>query len=132
MVKLPSLNFELEIIDRFLNSENKLSWFIQQFKMEYNVETQLALIFMIGFVLFNIFLVYDAERYSQFLPGKPKRLFGRILFFPLTTIIGYYFSKLILYWFLWLVTLGWWFIPALLGSALAFLLLILLINKFID
>ena len=29
MVKLPSLNFELEIIDRFLNSENKLSWFIQ-------------------------------------------------------------------------------------------------------
>ena len=132
MVKLPSLNFELEIINRFLNSENKFSWFIQQFKMEYNVETQLALIFMIGFVLFNIFLVYDAERYSQFLPGKPKRLFVRILFFPLTNIIGYYFSKLILYWFLWLVTLGWWFIPALLGSALAFLLLILLINKFID
>ena len=70
MVKLPSLNFELEIINRFLNSENKLSWFIQQFKMEYNVETQLALIFMIGFVLFNIFLVYDAERYSQFLPDS--------------------------------------------------------------
>jgi hypothetical protein len=131
-MKFPTLSFELDIIKKFLSSENKFSWFIQQFKMDFNGDTQVAIIFMIGFALFSLFIVLDAEKYSNYLPGKSKRLIIRILFFPLCLIFTYYFGKLILYWFLWLVTLGWWFIPALLGSALAFLLLILLINKFID
>jgi len=131
-MKIPTLNFELEIINSLLNSDNKFYWFIQQFQMEYNTDTQLALIFMIGFIFISIFLVYDAERYSQYLPGKPKRLIIRLLFFPLTTITGYYLSKLLFFWTIWLSTLGWWFIPALLGSALAFLLLLLFIIKFVD
>lgn len=130
--KFPTLHFELEIIKNFLNSDNKYSWLINQFTIDYNVDTQLAIIFMIGFALFSLYIVWDAERYSNYLPGKPKRLIIRILFFPLTTIIGYYFTKLILYWFLWLTTLGWLFLPALLGSVIIFAIIILFIAKFID
>ena len=110
----------------------KFNWFIQQFQMEYNTDTQLALIFMIGFIFISIFLVYDAERYSQYLPGKPKRLIVRLLFFPLTTIIGYYFSKLLLFWTIWLSTLGWWSIPAVLLSGLVIIVILILITKYID
>lgn len=131
-MKFPTLSFELDIIKNFLSSENKFSWFIQQFKMDFNVDTQVVLIFMIGFILLNIYLVYDAEKYSQYLPGKPKRLFIRILSFPLTTFLSYYFGKLILYWFLWLTTLGWWFIPTLLGSGILFMVIVLLVSKYID
>jgi len=131
-MKIPTLNFELEIINSLLNSDNKFYWFIQQFQMEYNTDTQLALIFMIGFIFISIFLVYDAERYSQYLPGKPKRLIIRLLFFPLTTIIGYYFSKLLLFWTIWLSTLGWWSIPAVLLSGLVIIVILILITKYID
>jgi hypothetical protein len=54
-MKIPTLNFELEIINSLLNSDNKFYWFIQQFQMEYNTDTQLALIFMIGFIFISIF-----------------------------------------------------------------------------
>lgn len=131
-MKFPTLSFELEIINKLLNSDNKFNWFIQQFQMEYNTDTQLALIFMIGFIFISIFLVYDAERYSQYLPGKPKRLIVRLLFFPLTTIIGYYFSKLLLFWTIWLSTLGWWSIPAVLLSGLVIIVILILITKYID
>lgn len=131
-MKFPTLSFELEIIKTFLSTENKFSWFIQQFKMNYNVDAQVAIIFMIGFALFSLFIVLDAERFSDHLPGKPKRLFVRILFFPPYSIFTYYFGKLILHWFLWLSTLGWWFIPALLGSGIVFAMIIILIAKYID
>ena len=131
-VNFPNLNFEINIIKSFLDSESKFNWLIQQFRMDYNTDVQLAIIFMIGFTIFSLFILYDAERYSDYLPGKPKRLIIRILFFPLITVFGYYFAKIILYWFLWLTTLGWWFIPALLVSALIFIFVILLISKLID
>ena len=131
-MKFPTLSFELDIIKNFLSSESKFSWFIQQFKMEFNGETQLAIIFMIGFALFSLFIVWDAERYSNYLPGKSKRLIIRILFFPPNSIITYYFGKLILYWFLWVVTLGWWSIPVILGSGILFMVIVLLVSKFID
>jgi hypothetical protein len=131
-MKFPTLSFELDIIKNFLSSESKFSWFIQQFKMEFNGETQLAIIFMIGFALFSLFIVWDAERYSNYLPGKSKRLIIRILFFPPNSIITYYFGKLILYWFLWVVTLGWWSIPVILGSGILFAIIVILISKHID
>ena len=131
-MKFQTLSFELDIIKNFLSSESKFSWFIQQFKMEFNGETQLAIIFMIGFALFSLFIVWDAERYSNYLPGKSKRLIIRILFFPPNSIITYYFGKLILYWFLWVVTLGWWSIPVILGSGILFMVIVLLVSKFID
>ena len=131
-MKFPTLSFELDIIKKFLSSENKFSWFIQQFKMEFNGETQLAIIFMIGFALFSLFIVLDSEKYSNYLPGKSKRLIIRILFFPLNLIFTYYFGKLILYWFLWVVTLGWWSIPVILGSGILFMVIVLLVSKFID
>jgi hypothetical protein len=131
-MKFPTLSFELDIIKKFLSSESKFSWFIQQFKMEFNGETQLAIIFMIGFALFSLFIVWDAERYSNYLPGKSKRLIIRILFFPPHSIITYYFGKLILYWFLWVVTLGWWSIPVILGSGILFAIIVILISKHID
>jgi len=128
-MKFPTLSFELDIIKNFLSSESKFSWFIQQFKMEFNGDTQVAIIFMIGFALFSLFIFWDAERYSNYLPGKSKRLIIRILFFPVYLIFSYYFGKLILYWFLWLSTLGWWFIPALLGSGILFIVIVILITK---
>jgi len=131
-MKFPTLSFELDIIKNFLSSESKFSWFIQQFKMEFNGDTQVAIIFMIGFALFSLFIVWDAERYSNYLPGKSKRLIIRILFFPLSLIFTYYFGKLILYWFLWVVTLGWWSIPVILGSGILFMVIVLLVSKFID
>jgi len=131
-MKFPTLSFELDIIKNFLSSESKFSWFIQQFKMEFNGDTQVAIIFMIGFALFSLFIVWDAERYSNYLPGKSKRLIIRILFFPPHSIITYYFGKLILYWFLWVVTLGWWSIPVILGSGILFMVIVLLVSKFID
>jgi hypothetical protein len=63
-MKFPTLSFELDIIKKFLSSENKFSWFIQQFKMDFNGDTQVAIIFMIGFALFSLFIVLDAEKYS--------------------------------------------------------------------
>ena len=131
-MKFPTLSFELDIIKNFLSSESKFSWFIQQFKMDFNGDTQVAIIFMIGFALFNLFIVLDAEKYSNYLPGKSKRLIIRILFFPPHSIITYYFGKLILYWFLWVVTLGWWSIPVILGSGILFMVIVLLVSKFID
>ena len=131
-MKLPSLNFELNIVNNFLNSDSKFSWFIQQFKMDYNVDTQLAIIFMIGFIIFSMYLVYDAEASNQYLPGKQKRLFIRVLFFPITTVVGYYFAKLILYWTLWVVTFGWWSIPIIFVSAIIFGIIVLFIAKFVD
>jgi len=131
-MKFPTLSFELDIIKNFLSSESKFSWFIQQFKMEFNGDTQVAIIFMIGFALFSLFIVWDAEKYSKYLPGKSKRLIIRILFFPLYLIFTYYFGKLILYWFLWVVTLGWWSIPVILGSGILCMVIVLLVSKFID
>jgi len=131
-MKFPTLSFELDIIKKFLSSENKFSWFIQQFKMDFNGDTQVAIIFMIGFALFSLFIVLDAEKYSNYLPGKSKRLIIRILFFPLYLIFTYYFGKLILFRFLWVATLGWWSIPVILGSGILFMVIVLLVSKFID
>lgn len=131
-MKFPTLSFELEIIKTFLSTENKFSWLAKQFTLDYNIDVQLAIVSMIGFALFSLYIVLVAERFSDYLPGKPKRLFIRILFFPPYSIFTYYFGKLILYWFLWLSTLGWWFIPALLGSGIIFIGIIILIAKYID
>lgn len=131
-MKFPSLSFEVEIIKTFLSTENKFSWLAKQFTMGYNIDVQLAVISMIGFALFSLYIVLDAERFSDYLPGKPKRLFIRILFFPLYSIFIYYFGKLILYWTLWVVTLGWWSIPVILLSGLVILLIGILIAKYLD
>ena len=131
-MKFPTLSFEVEIIKTFLSTENKFSWLVKQFTLDYNIDVQLAIVSMIGFALFSLYIVLDAERFSDYLPGKPKRLFIRILFFPPYSIFTYYLGKLILYWTLWVVTLGWWSIPAILGSGIVFVLIIILIAKYID
>jgi len=131
-MKFPTLSFELEIIKTFLSTENKFNWLTKQFTLDYNIDVQLAIVSMIGFALLSLYIVLDAERFSDHLPGKPKRLFVRILFFPPHSIFTYYFGKLILYWFLWLSTLGWWFIPALLGSGIILVIAVILIVKYID
>jgi len=128
-MKFPNLNLEIDIIKNFLASEEKLNWFTQQYKMDFNADVQLALTFMIGFFILNI---SDSYR-RQFLPGgKKKHVFISMALVPLTTPLTYYCAKLILYWTLWIVTLGWWFFPTLLLSALIFAVVLLLIIKFID
>lgn len=131
-MKFPTLSFELEIIKTFLSTENKFSWLSKQFTMDYNIDVQLAIVSMIGFALFSLYIVLDAERFSDYLPGKPKRLFIRILFFLPYSIFTYYLGKLILYWTLWVVTLGWWSIPAILLSGLVILVIVILIVKYLD
>ena len=128
-MKFPNLNLELRIIENFLASEAKLSWFIQQFKMDFNVDVQLSIIFMIIIFIWNIIISYQ----TQFnIGGTKKHVFISMLFIPLTTPLIYYLCKLILYWFLWLMTFGWWFIPILLLFALIFGIVVILISRLID
>ena len=130
-MNFPDLNLELGIIKDFLASDTKLNWLIQQFQMDFNADVQLSIIFMIIIFIWNIIEIYRRQIYIS---GTKKYvyIFASMAFIPLTTPLGYYLCKLLLYWFLWLTTLGWWFIPALLGSCLIFLFIILLISKFID
>ncbi len=128
-MKFPNLNLELRIIENFLASEAKLSWFIQQFKMNFNFDVQLSIIFMIIIFIWNIIISYQ----TQFnIGGTKKHVFISMAFIPLTTPLTYYLCKLILYWFLWLMTFGWWFIPILLLFALIFGIVVILISRLID
>ena len=128
-MKFPNLNLELRIIENFLASEAKLSWFIQQFKMNFNFDVQLSIIFMIIIFIWNIIISYQTQFNTG---GTKKHVFISMAFIPLTTPLIYYLCKLILYWFLWLITFGWWFIPILLLFALIFGFVVLLISRLID
>lgn len=129
-MKFPTLNFEIDLIKTFINNESKFSWLIHQFKIDFNVETQIAILFMVGCLVFGIVTIFEGNWALSF---PKKHVAIRTIFFPIRALYMYYSSKLILYWFLWLTTFSWWAQMLIaLGTGIVLCGIILFIVKFID
>ena len=141
-MSFPTLSFEISYLTEFFQSQNKLLWIknvlgpvesrqLSNLEILNGAEQKLASIeisiyVLIVITLFNIWIIY--ANYSK---EKIKIILGRIIFMPITITLAYYFSKLILSWFLWLLTLGWLFIPVLLISSIGFGALVIFLSKFV-
>lgn len=127
-MKFPTLNFEIDLIKTFINTENKLNWFLHQFKIDFNVETQIAILFMVGCLVFGIVTIFKGDVALSF---PKKHLAIRTIFFPIRTIYLYYGFKLILYWIHWLTTFSWWAgMLIALGTTIVIAFILVIIAKF--
>jgi len=141
-MKIPTLTFEINYLADFFKSENKLEWLLYAFELkereltvsqmlsgfeQQQALTQISICVLLIVIFINVWSVYAKLREFSL-----KVNLGRLAFLPLTIPLGYYFTKVLYEWFIWLTTFGWWFFIPLFLSMGAFIGIILLVIKYID
>lgn len=129
-MKVPSLDFEINIIKQFFDSSNKIDWFFLQINAEYNVDVQVSLLAMFVSIIWSIYYVKN----NNLIMFHFKKVNGtlKIILIPAQAVLFYYLLKLIWVWFLWVATLGWLAFPAIFGTTAIVAVVVLFISKFID
>ena len=129
-MKVPSLDFEINIIKQFFDSNNKIDWFFLQINAVENVDIQTSLLAMFVSIIWSIYYVKD----NNLIMFHFKKVNGtlKIILIPAQAVLFYYLLKLIWVWFLWVATLGWLALPAIFGTTAIVAVVVLFIAKFID
>jgi hypothetical protein len=129
-MKVPSLDFEINIIKQFFDSNNKIDWFFLQINAVENVDIQTSLLAMFVSIIWSIYYVKD----NNLIMFHFKKVNGtlKIILIPAQAVLFYYLLKLIWVWFLWVATLGWLALPAIFGTTAIVAVVALFISKFID
>ena len=129
-MKVPSLDFEINIIKQFFDSNNKIDWFFLQINAVENVDIQTSLLAMFVSIIWSIYYVKD----NNLIIFHFKKVNGtlKIILIPVQAVLFYYLLKLIWVWFLWVATLGWLALPAIFGTTAIVGVVVLFIAKFID
>jgi len=131
-MKVPSLDFEINIIKQFFDSNNKIDWFFLQINAEYNVDVQISLLAMFVSIIWSIYYVKDKDNNLIIFHFKKVNVALKIILIPVQAVLFYYLLKLIWVWFLWVATLGWLALPAIFGTTAIVGVVVLFIAKFID
>ena len=129
---IPNLNFEIQYFQDFLNSESKLGWLRQSFFIgNQNAELQISILVL--FVVIGIVLVSIFNNYSDLPKNKWRKLqIVRIITSPILVVLLYYVIKLIGFYTMWTMTLGWWLIPFLIIQGIVIIAIVPLYVKFVD
>ena len=131
-MNFPNLNFEIQYFQDFLNSESKLGWLRQSF-FDGNQNAELQLSILVLFVVIGIVLVSIFNNYSDLPKNKWRKLqIVRIITSPILVVLLYYVIKLIGFYTMWTMTLGWWLIPFLIIQGIAVIVIVALYVKFVD
>ena len=131
-MNFPNLNFEIQYFQEFLNSENKLGWLRQSLFLGENIaELQLSILGL--FVVIGIVLVHMFTNYGDLPKAKYRKIqIIKIIVSPISVVLGYYSFKLIGFYTMWTMTLGWWLIPFLIIQGIAVIVMVALYVKFVD
>ena len=131
-MNFPNLNFEIQYFQDFLNSESKLGWLRQSFfDGNQNAELQLSILGL--FVSIVLVLVYIFTNYGDLPKAKYRKIqIIKIIVSPISVVLAYYGFKLIGFYTMWVVTLGWWLIPFLITQGIAVIVMVALYVKFVD
>ena len=131
-MNLPNLNFEIQYFQDFLNSENKLGWLRQSFFIgNQNAELQISILAL--FVVIGVVLVHMFTNYGDLPKDKYRKIqIIKIIVSPISVVLAYYGFKLIGFYTIWVVTLGWWLIPFLIIKSAVLISFGLLWFKFVD
>jgi hypothetical protein len=129
-MKVPSLDFEINIIKQFFDSNNKIDWFFLQINAVENVDIQTSLLAMFVSIIWSIYYVKD----NNLIIFHFKKVNGtlKIILIPVQAVLFYYLLKLIWVWTSWTTTLGWLALPAIFGTTAIVAVVVLFIAKFID
>ena len=129
-MKVPSLEFEINIIKQFFDSNNKIDWLLLQINAVENVDVQISLLAMFVSIIWSIYHVKN----NNLIMFHFKKVNGtlKIILIPVQAVLFYYLLKLIWVWFLWVATLGWLALPAIFGTTAIVAVVVLFISKFID
>ena len=131
-MSFPNLNFEIQHFQDFLNSESKLGWLRQSLFLAENIaELQLSILGL--FVVIGVILVHIFTNYGDLPKAKYRKIqIIKIIVSPISVVLGYYGIKLLGFYTMWFVTLGWWFIPFLIIKCMAIIAIVSLYIKFVD
>ena len=131
-MNFPNLNFEIQHFQEFLNSESKLGWLRQSLFLGENIaELQLSILGL--FVVIGIVLVHMFTNYGDLPKAKYRKIqIIKIIVSPISVVLGYYSFKLIGFYTMWTMTLGWWLIPFLIIQGIAIIAIVPLYVKFVD
>ena len=129
---IPNLNFEIQYFQDFLNSESKLGWLRQSFFIgNQNAELQISILAL--FVVIGVVLVHMFTNYGDLPKDKYRKIqIIKIIVSPISVVLAYYGFKLIGFYTIWVVTLGWWLIPFLIIKSAVLISFGLLWFKFVD
>jgi hypothetical protein len=131
-MNIPNLNFEIQHFQDFLNSESKLGWLRQSFFLaEEGAELQLSILVL--FVVIGVVLVHMFANYGNLPKAKYRKIqIIKIIVSPISVVLGYYVIKLLGFYTMWSMTLGWWLIPFLIIQGIAIIAIVTLYVKFVD
>ena len=131
-MRIPNLNFEIQHFQDFLNSESKLGWLRQSFFIgNQNAELQISILAL--FVVIGVVLVHMFTNYGDLPKDKYRKIqIIKIIVSPISVVLAYYGFKLIGFYTIWVVTLGWWLIPFLIIKSAVLISFGLLWFKFVD
>ena len=131
-MNFPNLNFEIQYFQDFLNSESKLGWLRQSF-FDGNQNAELQLSILALFVVIGVVLVHMFTNYGDLPKAKYRKIqIIKIIVSPISVVLAYYGFKLIGFYTMWVVTLGWWLIPFLIIKSAVLISFGLLWFKFVD
>ena len=131
-MNFPNLNFEIQYFQDFLNSESKLGWLRQSF-FDGNQNAELQLSILALFVVIGVVLVHMFTNYGDLPKAKYRKIqIIKIIVSPISVVLAYYGFKLIGFYTIWVVTLGWWLIPFLIIKSAVLISFGLLWFKFVD
>ena len=131
-MNFPNLNFEIQYFQDFLNSESKLGWLRQSF-FDGNQNAELQLSILALFVVIGVVLVHMFTNYGDLPKAKYRKIqIIKIIVSPISVVLAYYGFKLIGFYTMWVVTLGWWLIPFLIIQGIAIIAIVPLYVKFVD
>ena len=131
-MKVPSLDFEINIIKQFFDSNNKIDWFFLQINAVENVDIQTSLLAMFVSIIWSIYYVKDKDNNLIIFHFKKVNVALKIILIPVQAVLFYYLLKLIWVWTSWTTTLGWLALPAIFGTTAIVAVVVLFIAKFID
>jgi hypothetical protein len=131
-MNIPNLNFEIQYFQDFLNSESKLGWLRQSFFLaEEGAELQLSILVL--FVVIGVVIVHMFTNYGNLPKAKYRKIqIIKIIVSPISVVLGYYVIKLLGFYTIWSMTLGWWLIPFLIIQGIAIIVIVNLYVKFVD
>ena len=131
-MSIPNLNFEIQHFQDFLNSESKLGWLRQSLFLGENIaELQLSILGL--FVVIGVVLVHMFTNYGDLPKAKYRKIqIIKIIVSPISVVLGYYVIKLLGFYTMWSMTLGWWLIPFLIIQGIAIIAIVTLYVKFVD
>ena len=131
-MNIPNLNFEIQYFQDFLNSESKLGWLRQSLFLGENI-AELQLSILVLFVVIGVVLVHMFTNYGNLPKAKYRKIqIIKIIVSPISVVLGYYVIKLLGFYTMWFMTLGWWFIPFLIIKCMAIIAIVSLYVKFVD